>query len=49
MTVNLLVFAISTLLIGVGVTAAFGWAWALIVLGVIGASLAIAISLIGEQ
>jgi hypothetical protein len=32
-TLNLIVFAASVLLVGIGVTAAIGWAWAFIVVG----------------
>lgn len=35
---NLIVFSVSVLAIGVGITAAIGWAWALIVVGGIVAS-----------
>lgn len=30
---NMIVFGVSVLAIGIGVTAAIGWAWALIVVG----------------
>lgn len=48
MTVNLIVFAVSLLAIGIGVTAAIGWAWALIVVGFITASVTLLATLKGK-
>jgi hypothetical protein len=48
LTINLVVFAVSVLAIGVGVTAAVGWAWALVVVGCIVGSVTLLATLKGK-
>lgn len=45
---NLLVFGVSVLAIGVGLTAAVGWAWALVSVGAIVGSVTLVATLKGK-